>query len=182
MHNLNRSSSTTTDSIPNPTGHIAADPNLDDDNDSALGDDMYALGLLQRANSLFDKNLILIICHHKLYLAPLQNPQRVLDVGTGTGIWAIDFANEFPGVEFKVDDASQDWTFPDSTFDYIHIRFMAGCFKVWTNLYSECFRFLKPGGWLEHQERGFRVFSDDGSILPDTVLNEAASSVCRDLH
>ncbi|OAA35307.1 S-adenosylmethionine-dependent methyltransferase [Metarhizium rileyi] len=160
MHNLNRSSSTTTDSIPNPTGHIAADPNLDDDNDSALGDDI----------------------HHKLYLAPLQNPQRVLDVGTGTGIWAIDFANEFPGVEFKVDDASQDWTFPDSTFDYIHIRFMAGCFKVWTNLYSECFRFLKPGGWLEHQERGFRVFSDDGSILPDTVLNEAASSVCRDLH
>jgi len=28
----------------------------------------------------------------KLYIAPLQNPQRVLDVGTGTGIWATDFA------------------------------------------------------------------------------------------
>lgn len=29
----------------------------------------------------------------KLHVAPLSNtPQRVLDIGTGTGIWAIDFA------------------------------------------------------------------------------------------
>lgn len=27
----------------------------------------------------------------KLHLAPLDNPQEVLDLGTGTGIWAIDF-------------------------------------------------------------------------------------------
>jgi ubiquinone/menaquinone biosynthesis C-methylase UbiE len=27
----------------------------------------------------------------KLYLAPIDNPARVLDVGTGTGIWALDF-------------------------------------------------------------------------------------------
>lgn len=26
---------------------------------------------------------------NKLYLAPLENPQKVLDVGTGTGIWAM---------------------------------------------------------------------------------------------
>jgi hypothetical protein len=28
----------------------------------------------------------------KLHLAPLKNPQNILDVGTGTGIWAIDMA------------------------------------------------------------------------------------------
>ncbi|KAK9444707.1 S-adenosylmethionine-dependent methyltransferase [Metarhizium brunneum] len=140
--------------------------------------------------------------HHKLYLAfdnklffaPLRNPQKVLDVGTGTGIWATDFATEFPEAEvigtdlsptlpnwvppncvFELDDASQEWTFPDNTFDYIHIRFMAGCFKDWTRLYSECFRCLKPGGWLEHQECGFRVVSDDGSLPPDNAFNEAAN-------
>jgi ubiquinone/menaquinone biosynthesis C-methylase UbiE len=26
----------------------------------------------------------------KLYFAPVENPQYCLDVGTGTGIWAID--------------------------------------------------------------------------------------------
>lgn len=28
----------------------------------------------------------------RLFNAPLKNPQKVLDLGTGTGIWAIDFA------------------------------------------------------------------------------------------
>lgn len=28
----------------------------------------------------------------KLFNAPVENPQKVLDLGTGTGIWAIDFA------------------------------------------------------------------------------------------
>lgn len=29
----------------------------------------------------------------RLHLAPIKpNPQRVLDLGTGTGIWAMDFA------------------------------------------------------------------------------------------
>lgn len=35
----------------------------------------------------------------KLHLAPLENPQRILDVGTGTGVWAIDIADTFPAAE-----------------------------------------------------------------------------------
>ncbi len=34
--------------------------------------------------------MIVNLMNGKLHLAPLENPQRVLDVGTGTGIWAID--------------------------------------------------------------------------------------------
>jgi len=30
------------------------------------------------------------VCDSKLYFAPIKNPQQILDLGTGTGIWAID--------------------------------------------------------------------------------------------
>lgn len=30
----------------------------------------------------------------KLNLAPIENPQSVIDIGTGTGIWAIEFGRK----------------------------------------------------------------------------------------
>jgi hypothetical protein len=39
--------------------------------------------------------MVMLLCNHELHFAPLQNPQKVLDIGTGTGIWAIE--SEFPG-------------------------------------------------------------------------------------
>jgi methylase of polypeptide subunit release factors len=36
----------------------------------------------------------------ELHKAPIaRNPQRILDVGTGTGIWAIDMADKYPSAE-----------------------------------------------------------------------------------
>lgn len=35
--------------------------------------------------------MMLAIMDRKLFLAPIKSPQRVIDLGTGTGIWAIDF-------------------------------------------------------------------------------------------
>lgn len=34
--------------------------------------------------------MIVHLCQGKLHYAPLESPQKILDVGTGTGIWAID--------------------------------------------------------------------------------------------
>jgi ubiquinone/menaquinone biosynthesis C-methylase UbiE len=33
-----------------------------------------------------------LVAGAKLFYAPIDKPARVLDAGTGTGIWAIDFA------------------------------------------------------------------------------------------
>lgn len=44
---------------------------------------------------------MLLITNGDLYQAPIDDPYtaKVLDLGTGTGIWAIDFANDYPDAE-----------------------------------------------------------------------------------
>src|SRR5450755_2992068 len=36
---------------------------------------------------------------NKLYPAPIENPSAVFDVGTGTGIWAMDCADDYPDAQ-----------------------------------------------------------------------------------
>jgi hypothetical protein len=45
----------------------------------------------------FQHYFMLILLGGKLHLAPIgENPQNVLDIGTGTGIWAVEFADRYP--------------------------------------------------------------------------------------
>jgi 2-polyprenyl-3-methyl-5-hydroxy-6-metoxy-1,4-benzoquinol methylase len=49
------------------------------------------------------------------YLAPIDKPNRILDVGTGTGIWAQEMAELFPDAEVIGTDLSPiqpSWTPP----------------------------------------------------------------------
>ena len=115
-----------------------------------------------------------------LFRAPINNPQSVLDIGTGTGIWAIEFADEFPGavvigtdlspiqpgfvppnIKFYVDDFEQSWEFPEvGKFDYIHWRSLSGSTANWSKLYRQAYENLKPGAWLEVHEYDAWVYSD----------------------
>ncbi|KAL7276587.1 hypothetical protein RUND412_000429 [Rhizina undulata] len=117
------------------------------------------------------------------------NPQKVLDLGTGSGIWAIDFADQFPeaqviGVDlspiqpqwvppnltFEVDDIEEPWSWADNSFDFIHIRHMAGHIVNWPRLYRQAFKALKPGGWIEVKDGTDWYTSDDDSVPAESSM------------
>ncbi|CAI6306338.1 unnamed protein product [Periconia digitata] len=132
----------------------------------------------------FVHHIFLLMLEGNLYNAPIQDPKRVLDIGTGTGIWAIDFGDAHPGAEvfgtdlspiqpswvppnvkFYIDDAESDWVYPpDEHFDFIHARELAGAIGDWDKLCKQSFDNLKPGGYLELQEPIARFECDDGSF------------------
>jgi len=41
------------------------------------------------------------LTYQTLHLAPLHNPKNALDIGTGTGIWAVDFADLYPDCQVR---------------------------------------------------------------------------------
>ncbi|KAK5706214.1 hypothetical protein LTR97_001201 [Elasticomyces elasticus] len=125
---------------------------------------------------------------NRLYFAPVHEPQRCLDVGTGTGLWAIEFADAHPGcsvtgidlspgqptlvppnLSFLIDDAEDVWIY-NHTFSFIHARLLAGCFADWPNFFRQAYQFLEPGGWLEMQDYGLPVKSADDTHLSTDIL------------
>jgi trans-aconitate methyltransferase len=108
-----------------------------------------------------------------LLAGPVPNDvKRVLDIGTGTGIWAIDFADEHPSAtiigtdlspiqpswlppncSFYVEDVESEWLYtPEEAFDLIHSRGMVGSISSWTSYYEKILQNLRPGGRCEVQE------------------------------
>ncbi|KAK2041972.1 methyltransferase [Colletotrichum somersetense] len=122
---------------------------------------------------------------------PGSSVGRVLDVGTGSGIWAVDFGDEHPeatvvgvdlspvplsfvppNVRFEIDDIEEPWTFSEP-FDYIHSRMMTGSIKDWEKYIKACFHNLKPGGYLELNDANGIPMSDDGTLTEDTSYMKA---------
>ncbi|KAL1970930.1 hypothetical protein VTN77DRAFT_2764 [Rasamsonia byssochlamydoides] len=128
--------------------------------------------------------MTLTIMGKKLFFAPIEpSLQRVLDIATGTGIWAIDFADEYPSAEvigndlspiqpsmvppnlrFLVDDIESEWTYENNPFDFIHARYLCYSIKDFRKLLRQCFNCTKPGGWVEFQDWDARLKSEDGSV------------------
>ncbi|KXH60529.1 methyltransferase domain-containing protein [Colletotrichum nymphaeae SA-01] len=145
-------------------------------------------------------SMVVTLCGGALHSAPLENPQKILDIGTGTGIWAIDMGDEYPEAEvtgidlspiqppyvpanvaFIVDDAEAEWLYPESSLDYVHVRNMGAAIKDWEKLLAQAFRALKPGGWIELQEMKWNFNCDDDTTPPDYALTKMMKLVWEGL-
>ncbi|KAI2639258.1 S-adenosyl-L-methionine-dependent methyltransferase [Xylaria nigripes] len=149
-----------------------------------------------------------LLLNNKLYLAPIpEGPIKVLDIGCGTGIWAIDFADAHldaevigtdispsqpdwvpPNLKFEIEDCTQPWTYPRNHFDFVHLRYLFGAISDWDELYKEAYRACKPGGWIEAIEPSVNLKSDDGSVKEGAALydwgrlfNEASTRAGRSM-
>ncbi|KAL0941929.1 uncharacterized protein CTRU02_204692, partial [Colletotrichum truncatum] len=141
-------------------------------------------------------NLFLLTFDNRLGTAPPNTigsrVKRVLDVGTGTGIWAIEFGDEHPeaerievlgvdlsaiqpqfvppNVKFEIDDIEEPWLFKHP-FDYIHSRIMTSSIGDWRGYLQKCYDGLAPGGYLELNEIDVFPTSDDGTLTEDLALS-----------
>ncbi|KAJ3460983.1 hypothetical protein MRS44_011850 [Fusarium solani] len=114
----------------------------------------------------------------KLHLAPIgDSPQRVLDLGTGTGIWAMDFAETPPNCSFEVDDFEADWLYRHS-FDFIHGRELEGCLSNDKKLFQQAFKHLSPGGYIELQAAYPPLKSDDDTGDKATDFHKWVNTIC----
>ena len=141
-----------------------------------------------------------LLLDHKLYLAPIpdfvfEEPgSRILDVGTGTGVWAIDMADKFPNAEivgndiaatqpsfvppnciFEIEDAEDDWPYPAQSFDYVHVRELLYAIRDYPRLIAQAYNITRPGGWVELAMTVPDVYSDDDSLPPNSAIKEAGA-------
>ena len=125
--------------------------------------------------------LFLCIAFGALHLAPVGKTERVLDLGTGTGEWALAFADEHhdsevigidlvpmqptsiaPNCMFVVDDFTDTWESPFQ-FGFIHGRMIASSITDPEHFFEQCFQATSDGGWIELQDMGMPI-SPDGTL------------------
>jgi SAM-dependent methyltransferase len=135
--------------------------------------------------------MFLLTLDGRLHLAPIENMpggvHNVLDIATGTGIWAIEFAAQYPSASvigtdlspiqpafvppncrFEVDDADDPWLYSQK-FDYIHMRAVTTCFRSHREVIKSAYAHTRPGGYLEFQDGFMPVMSPDDTMKGSAI-------------
>ncbi|KAJ4486947.1 S-adenosyl-L-methionine-dependent methyltransferase [Lentinula lateritia] len=104
----------------------------------------------------------------RLTYAPLNNPTRILELGSGTGAWSVEAAETFPSAEVVAADMSplpetlnvppnltfkqmnflDPFAFHPGSFDVVHMRFVMIHLPNPDVYIHRLASLLRPGGWL----------------------------------
>ncbi|KIV98561.1 uncharacterized protein PV09_09642 [Verruconis gallopava] len=143
-----------------------------------------------------------IVFNGRLYFAPIETDgAKVIDLGTGTGIWAIEFADCYqeafvravdispmqekmvpPNLDHIIEDVELDWMDPENYWDYVHTRNTIQAFQNRNLLFQRAFLHLKPGGWMECQEIDHFPKCHDGKMAVDNELLKFCNLVADGLE
>ncbi|CAJ2504556.1 Uu.00g119500.m01.CDS01 [Anthostomella pinea] len=118
--------------------------------------------------------------------------ERILDLGSGTGVWPFEMAARYPqakitgidaspiqrtnavppNVEFVIDNLENPWPCPPASLDLVHARSIAGGVRNWPGLLKQAYDKLKPGGLFELAEIAIQISDFDrkfqeAEICPD---------------
>lgn len=121
-----------------------------------------------------------------LIYAPHPPNGRFLDLGCGTGIWAIDVADKYPdafvvGVDlapiqppevtknkncdfYAPFDFESPWAMGEDYWDLVHLQMGCGSVSSWPSVYRRIYAHLRPGAWFEQVEIDFEPRCDDRSL------------------
>ncbi|KAF7858518.1 hypothetical protein EAF04_009118 [Stromatinia cepivora] len=156
-------------------------------------DEKYKLPIdkLEQYRLELQHQMLKITMNDKIYLAPIKPEEisHVLDVGTGHGTWAVEFATEYPNThvigtdlspstreskpencEFVVADAEETWDFPHK-FDFIHFRDLMMCFESEKEVFRSAFNALEPGGYCQILDPRFPLDAIDSSMQGSAIAD-----------
>lgn len=162
---------------------------------------------VQAEQDRLDLQHLIFRLYHKgaLYASPVVAPGNVLDVATGTGIWAVQMAKAFPQANVVGTDLSliqpvnapdncsfikenseyDEWIFP-TPFDFVFMRLVNSCFDCHLTVFKKSYDSLRPGGWIELHDATFEILCTDGSCAGSNIekwsqlMFQAADAVGRD--
>ncbi|KAI0316474.1 S-adenosyl-L-methionine-dependent methyltransferase [Amylostereum chailletii] len=133
----------------------------------------------------------------RLTLAPLHegNTQSILELGAGSGAWAIDAAKTFPrarivavdisplpvnnlptNVCFLCMDVKDAFPFDPESFDVVHARLLMLHIPNAADVLKRTIDLVKPGGWLILEDSDDELIDEHG--VPRTALGRSTFIQC----
>jgi len=141
-----------------------------------------------------------ILFDDRRILVPVKNPKQILDIGCGTGAWAVELADEISesyvyGIDlspvqpvyvpdnciFILENILRGSSFPDDKFDLIQSRCIGAGIPDhrWLPYIKEIWRLTKPGGWIQLIEIDPIRYCDDSTMPEDSPLAKCERIVQR---